>query len=85
MSKKQKRRGVCSLVISFSVTPQTFFGRPQARISNFREKHLLLEALGVDKHLLIRFNKKFSDISAEDFINKVLIEKINMQTLLSWR
>ena len=77
--KKAKEKGVCSLVISFSVTPQTFFGRPQARISNFREKHLLLEALGVDKHLLIRFDKKFSEISAEDFINKVLIEKINMQ------
>ena len=77
--KKAKEQGVCSLVISFSVTPQTFFGRPQARISNFREKHLLLEALGVDKHLLIRFNKKFSEISAGDFINKVLIEKINMK------
>ena len=77
--KKAKERGVCSLVISFSVTPQTFFGRPQARISNFREKHLLLEALGVDKHLLIRFNKNFSEISAGDFINKVLIEKINMK------
>ena len=77
--KKAKEQGVCSLVISFSVTPQTFFGRPQARISNFREKHLLLEALGVDKHLLIRFDKKFSEISAEDFINKVLIEKINMK------
>jgi len=77
--KKAKEQGVCSLVISFSVTPQTFFGRPQARISNFREKHLLLKALGVDKHLLIRFNKKFSEISAGDFINKVLIEKINMK------
>ena len=77
--KKAKEQGVCSLVISFSVTPQTFFGRPQARISNFREKHLLLEALGVDKHLLIRFDKNFSEISAEDFINKVLIEKINMK------
>jgi len=76
---KAKEQGVCSLVISFSVTPQTFFGRPQARISNFREKHLLLKALGVDKHLLIRFNKKFSEISAGDFINKVLIEKINMK------
>ena len=77
--KKAKEKGVCSLVISFSVTPQTFFGRPQARISNFREKHLLLESLGVDKHLLIRFDKNFSEISAADFINKALIEKINMQ------
>jgi len=77
--KKAKKQGVCSLVISFSVTPQTFFGRPQARISSFKEKHLLLQSLGVDKHLLIRFNKSFSEISATDFINKILIEKINMR------
>jgi len=77
--KKAKKQGVCSLVISFSVTPQTFFGRPQARISSFKEKHLLLQSLGVDKHLLIRFNKAFSEISATDFINKILIEKINMR------
>jgi len=76
--KKAKKQRACSLVISFSVTPQTFFGRPQARISSFREKHLLLQSLGVDKHLLIRFNKAFSEISANDFINNVLIKKINM-------
>ena len=68
-----------SLVISFSVTPETFFGRPKARISSFRDKHQLLESLGVEKHLLIRFNKSFSEISAIDFINKILIEKIGMR------
>jgi len=55
--KKAKGLGLPSLVISFSVTPETFFGRPKARINNFRDKHLLLDSLGVDKHLLIRFNK----------------------------
>ena len=43
------------------------------------KRQLLLEALGVDKHLLIRFNKNFSEISASDFINKILVEKINMR------
>ena len=74
-----RKKALPSLVISFSVTPETFFGRPKARISNFRDKHLLLESLGVDKHLLIRFDKSFSEISAIDFINKILIEKIGMK------
>ena len=30
--QKSKERGLPSLVISFSVTPETFFGRPKARI-----------------------------------------------------
>jgi len=28
-----------SLVISFSVTPESYFGRPKARLSSFRDKH----------------------------------------------
>jgi len=74
-----KKQGLPSLVISFSITPETFFGRPKARISSFRDKHLFLQSLGVDKHLLIKFNKAFSEISATDFINKVLVEKIGVR------
>jgi riboflavin kinase/FMN adenylyltransferase len=77
--KKAKELGLPSLVISFSVTPETFFGRPKARINNFRDKHLLLESLGVDKHLLIRFNKSFSELRAAEFVNKVLVEKTGMR------
>ena len=77
--KKAKELGLPSLVISFSVTPETFFGRPKARINNFRDKHLLLESLGVDKHLLIRFNKSFSELKASDLVNKVLVEKTGVR------
>ena len=48
-----------SLVISFSVTPESYFGRPKARLSSFRDKHLFLKSMGVDKHLLVRFNDSF--------------------------
>jgi riboflavin kinase/FMN adenylyltransferase len=74
-----KKQSLPSLVISFSTTPETFFGRPKARISSFRDKHLFLKSIGVDKHLLIKFNKPFSEISATDFINKVLVEKIGVR------
>ncbi|MDC1015878.1 bifunctional riboflavin kinase/FAD synthetase [Candidatus Thioglobus sp.] len=77
--KKAKGLGLPSLVISFSVTPETFFGRPKARINNFRDKHLLLDSLGIDKHLLIRFNKSFSELSANDFVKKVLVEKTGVR------
>ena len=73
-----KQKGIPSLVISFSVTPESFFGRTKARLSSFRDKHLFLESLGIDKHLLIRFNKAFSEISAESFINETLVNKISV-------
>jgi len=74
-----KNKGLPSLVISFSVTPESFFGRTKARLSSFRDKHLFLESLGVEKHLLIRFNKTFSEISAESFINETLVKKIGVK------
>jgi len=76
---KSKKMRLPSLVVSFSVTPETFFGRPKARLSSFRDKHLFLESMGVDKHLLIRFNREFSELSASSFINQVLVEKIGVK------
>ncbi len=77
-----KSLGVPAVVISFSPTPQSFFGQSQATISNFKEKHLLLSQLGVDKHIIINFNQQFSELSAESFIQKVLIDKLAMRYCL---
>ena len=82
LTNKAKELGVPSVVISFSVTPQTFFGRPKARLSNFRDKHLLLESLGIEKHLLIRFNKSFSETSAHAFIEDIIIGQLNVNYCL---
>ena len=76
---KAKTLGVPSLIISFSVPPQSFFGRPKARLSSFRDKHLFLESLGVEKHLLIHFNKSFSQMSAQSFVEDVLLATLKMQ------
>ena len=68
-----------SLVISFSVTPEAYFGRPKARLSSFRDKHLFLKSMGVDKHLLIRFNNSFSQINATSFVENILVEKLKIR------
>ena len=76
---KANTLGMPSIVISFSVPPESFFGRPKARLSSFRDKHLFLESLGVEKHLLIRFNKDFSQMSAQSFVEDVLLAKLKMR------
>ena len=76
---KANALGVPSIVISFSVPPESFFGRPKARLSSFRDKHLFLESLGVEKHLLIRFNKDFSQMSARSFVEDFLLAKLKMR------
>ena len=74
-----QKKGIPSMVISFSVTPESFFGRPKARLSSFRDKHLFLKSMGINKHLLIKFNKSFSEISASSFIEDILVKKINVK------
>jgi len=71
-----------SLIISFSVTPESFFGRPKARLSSFRDKYLFLKSMGVDKHLLIRFNDSFSQTSATSFVENVLVERLKVRHCL---
>jgi riboflavin kinase/FMN adenylyltransferase len=68
-----------SLVISFSVTPESYFGRPKARLSSLRDKYLFLKSMGVDKHLLIRFNDSFSQTSATSFVENILVGKLKVR------
>ena len=79
---RAKKLKLKSVVISFVPTPQDFFGNNQSTLSNFKEKHNLLESLGLDEHLLIKFNKEFSQISAQEFVQKILIDKLNIKYCL---
>jgi len=82
LTASAKKLGLPSVLISFAPTPQCFFGREQATLSNFKEKHCLLSQLGVDAHLLIHFNQAFSELEAKDFIQQVLLDKLNMKHCL---
>ena len=70
-------------ILTFTPLPVMFFNK---KIKNFRlvsedKKLKLFEKHGVDFIINIKFNKKFSEISAEDFIKKIIYEKINPQSL----
>ena len=70
-------------VLTFTPLPIMFFNK---KIKNYRlvsenKKLKLFEKYGVDFIINIKFNKKFSKISAENFIKKIIYEKINPQSL----
>lgn len=79
---KSKQLALPSLLISFMPSPQSFFKKPQAVLSNFKEKYHLLKNLGLNEHLLINFNKQFAQMSAPDFIQQILINKLHMKHCL---
>jgi len=51
-------------------------------LSTFEEKAALLKQLGLDHLITIPFTKEFSQLSSEEFIRQVLIEKINTKKLV---
>jgi len=66
-------------ILTFFPLPVMFFNK---KIKNYRltsedEKFKLFKKYGVDFTINVKFNKRFSKISAENFIKKVIYKKIN--------
>ncbi|MEE9444807.1 MAG: bifunctional riboflavin kinase/FAD synthetase [Cocleimonas sp.] len=69
-------------VISFEPLPAEFFmPEPPARIFPLRDKVRLLNTLGVDNFLCLKFDTAFAAIPAEDFVRHILLDKLNVKYL----
>lgn len=75
---------LASVVILFEPQPYEFFAgeRAPARLMRLADKIRGLEALGVDRVLCIQFNRRFSQMTAEDFIQQVLVERLGIKSLV---
>ena len=64
-------------VVSFEPLPRTYFSRePVPRLSSVREKLEGLAAAGMAQVLLLRFNAALTAMPAEDFVRRVLVERL---------
>ena len=77
--KYSKKHKVKFGVLTFDPLPAMFFNK---KLTNYRittnlQKNLLFEKAGVDFVIVSRFNKSFSKISADNFIKKIIVKKIN--------
>ena len=77
--KYSKKHKVKFGVLTFDPLPAMFFNKKLTnyRITSNLQKNLLFEKSGVDFVIMSRFNKSFSKISADNFIKKIIVKKIN--------
>lgn len=69
--------GCDAAVVSFEPLPRAFFSaEPLPRLSSVREKIQGFAAAGMAQALLLRFNKALTSMSAEDFVQQVLVERL---------
>lgn len=84
LKRRSAGSGRPSLGIVFEPQPQEYFrGREApARLSPLRDKLGLLAALEVDYLLCLRFNHELAETRAADFIERVLVEALEIQHLV---
>ncbi len=79
-----KQDGLPAVVMSFEPTPREFFATssPPARLMRFREKFDALATSGIDIFYCPRFDLAIRDISADDFIRRILIHGLCARQLV---
>lgn len=72
-----------SMVITFEPLPVEYFSHENvpARLTPLREKLLLFKELGVDYVLCLRFNESLANLTANDFVDDILIKRLKITHL----
>jgi len=79
-----RARGIAPAAMTFEPHPREFFAPEQApaRIANLRDKLDALAAAGIERVFIQHFGRRFAQISAEDFIQAVLIDACRTRWLM---
>ena len=73
-------------VMSFEPHPKVFFSKnddEKLRIYSLYDKLLTLKNLGVDIVYLLRFNARFSNLTAQEFVEQVLVRDLAVSHVLT--
>jgi riboflavin kinase/FMN adenylyltransferase len=76
-------RGLPACVMTFEPHPREFFAPDQApvRLTSLREKLELLAAHGVERAWVLRFNFSLAQVTAPDFIARILVRGLGARWL----
>ncbi len=81
---KARELNVPATVMVFEPQPEELFSpdTAPARLTRLREKYTLLQALGVDRLICVKFDRKFANQSAEYFIENILVKRLGVKYLV---
>lgn len=84
LSQAARSRGLPVAVMTFEPQPQEFFAPDQApaRLTSLREKLEILRDCGVDRVYVCRFGFRFAQLTAEEFITRILKDGLAVRWLL---
>ncbi len=72
-----------SMALTFEPHPFQYFKRGAIpRLTRFREKFCALADLGLDHILFLRFNEKLAQCTAQQFVDEIIIKKLQPKSIL---
>lgn len=79
-----KMEGLKSVILTFFPHPRMVLQKDSSikLINTIKERHDILDALGLDYLLIKEFTQEFSRLSAEDFVKEILVGKINAKKVI---
>jgi len=84
LAEKADELGLPTTVISFEPLPREYFshGRSATRLARLREKVQALKRYSVDRLLLLHFNEAMAALTAEEFVQQILVDKLGIKHLV---
>lgn len=84
LAEKGASVGAPTAVMTFEPHPQEFFLPQKAppRLTRFREKMQMLRRFAVDRTLVIRFDRRFASMTAEQFISEILVKGLGVRDVI---
>lgn len=80
---RAKSLNIPALAISFSPGPKTFFGKyKEEPLFSDAQKLRAFAELNLDAAYIQKFDQNFSELSAEDFVVKFLVEQLNVKAVV---
>ncbi|MDH5395537.1 MAG: bifunctional riboflavin kinase/FAD synthetase [Gammaproteobacteria bacterium] len=84
LAEKAAELRLVTTLITFEPQPMEYFvpEKVPARLTRFREKILALQRYSVDRVCCLAFNDKLAKLTAEEFIQDILVKRLNVKYLV---
>jgi riboflavin kinase/FMN adenylyltransferase len=76
--------GVPAVVVTFEPTPREFFEGPTApsRLTRLREKLQALALYGVDRVVVLHFDRRMQGMGADEFVQRLLVDGLGVRHMV---
>jgi riboflavin kinase / FMN adenylyltransferase len=88
LSEKAREHHIPSALMSFDPLPHEYFSKskPAPRLTSARERYTLIaeldESLRPDMLLILRFDDRLAQLSAEEFVSRVLVDALAVKAVV---